>query len=139
MQVNEDEMSMMAPDPLALAATAMARGVKTLVVTLGARGAVYFVAPEFDRLSDLGRDRGVRPIGGAVRTALVPAPSASVKPEGDPTGCGDVFGGTYFSRLLAGDSFSDALHCALRAATRNLAHRGASGLASYLRGELIVP
>jgi len=139
LQVNEDEMSMMAPDPLALAATAMARGVRTLVVTLGARGAVYFVSPGFDRLRDLEAGRGVRAVGGAVRTALVPAPSGPVKTEGDPTGCGDVFGATYFSRLLAGDSFSDALHCALRAATRNLAHRGASGLASYLRGELIVP
>ena len=139
LQVNEDEMRLMAADPMALAATAMARGVKTLVVTLGARGVVYFVAPEFDRLADLSRRAGVRAVGGAVRTALVSALPPGVKTEGDPTGCGDVFGATYFSRLLAGDTFPDALHSALRAAARNLAHRGASGLASHLRGELSSP
>ena len=53
LQVNEDELAMMAPDPLALAATAMAAGVRCLVVTLGSRGAVYFAAPDFERLADV--------------------------------------------------------------------------------------
>jgi hypothetical protein len=48
MQMNEDEMAMMAPDPMALAATALARGVRSLTVTLGKRGAVYF-APDAGR------------------------------------------------------------------------------------------
>jgi sugar/nucleoside kinase (ribokinase family) len=55
---------------------------------------------------------------------------------GDPTGCGDVWGGTYFSRLVGGDKLADALAAAQRAAARNLEHRGATGLASFLRGEL---
>ncbi len=137
LQVNEDEMSMMASDPLSLAATAMARGARSLIVTLGARGLVYVNAPGFDRLAERHVAGEVAPVGGAIRTALVPPHPRPVKTEGDPTGCGDVFGATYFSRLLAGDMFAEALHAAVRAAVRNVDHRGASGLASYLRGELI--
>jgi sugar/nucleoside kinase (ribokinase family) len=132
-QVNEEEMTMMAPDPMALAATAMQAGVSCLVVTMGARGAVYFAAPGFERLGD--RGSASRP-SGAIRTALIPGESAPTD-SGDPTGCGDVFGATYFSRLLAGDNFGSALRAANRAAARNVGHRGASGLASFLRGELL--
>lgn len=135
-QVNEDEMRMMASDAMTLAATAMARGVRSLVVTLGSRGLVYVNAPGFTRLSDVRAGDGVRPVGGAIATALVPSARTDVKTEGDPTGCGDVFGATYFSRLLAGDMFSDALRAANIAAGRNVDHRGARGLASYLRGDL---
>ncbi len=135
LQVNEDEMSMMAPDPMALAATALARGVRCLAVTLGKRGAVYFAAPEFDAIADLNRDRAFGVEFRPIRTALVPPPVA-VESSADPTGCGDVWGATYFSRLLAGDTFLSAITSAHRAAGRNLHHRGATGLAHYLRGEL---
>jgi sugar/nucleoside kinase (ribokinase family) len=47
-----------------------------------------------------------------------------------------VWGSTYFSRLLAGDKLSDAMRAANRAAARNVAYRGATGLANFLRGEL---
>src|ERR1051325_10638597 len=136
LQVNEDEMAMMAPDPMALAATAIARGVRSLTVTLGKRGAVYFAAPGFDRIEDLRRPR---PFGAELRplrTALVP--TDIVTDAADPTGCGDVWGSTYFSRLFAGDNFLDASSAAHRAAGRNLRHRGATGLAAHLRGELSV-
>ncbi len=134
MQMNEDEMAMMAPDPMALAATALARGVRSLVVTLGNRGAVYFAPADFDRIGDL---RAPRPLGaslGPLRTALVPA--ALELNGGDPTGCGDVWGATYYSRLLAGDNLDGAISAAHRAAARNLQHRGATGLANHLRGTL---
>src|SRR5665811_358842 len=52
LQVNEDEMRMMAPDPLALAAVAMGAEVSVLNVTMGKRGVVYFAAPGFDSLAD---------------------------------------------------------------------------------------
>jgi len=144
LQVNEEEMSMMAPDPMALSATALAAGVSCLVVTLAKRGAVYFAAPGFDRIADLPRRTGLAtaPRGGTgslgpVRTALVPAEQARVEPgSGDPTGCGDVWGATYFSRLVAGDRLDDAIAAAHHAASRNLEHRGATGLANFLRGEL---
>jgi hypothetical protein len=135
LQVNEDEMSMMAPDPMALAATAIARGVRCLAVTLGPRGAVYFAGPGFDRIGDLrGAARFATDVG-AIRTALVPPESVS-QTSGDPTGCGDVWGATHFSRLLAGDTIDAAIRSANRAAARNFQHRGATRLAPFLRGEL---
>ena len=135
LQVNEDELAMMAPDPLALAATALARGARCLVVTLGKRGAAYFAAPDFDCYDDLRRPRPLGASFGPVRTALVPVEAVDPS-SGDPTGCGDVWGATHFSRLLAGDNLSDAMRAANRAAARNVAYRGATGLANYLRGEL---
>ena len=140
LQVNEDEMAMMAPDPMALSATALAAGVSCLVVTLARRGAIYFAAPGFDSIDDLPPRAGLStgPRGGtgalgAVRTALVPGEEPRT---GDPTGCGDVWGATYFSRLIAGDRLGDGLRAAHRAAARNVEHRGATGLANFLRGEL---
>lgn len=124
LQVNEDEVAMLAADPLALAATALASGVQRLFVTMGKRGVVYF------------EDAGV---GRPLRTALVPASVARVDGPGDPTGCGDVWGATYFSRAVAGDTLEVAMRRAMDAAARNVEHRGASGLAHHLRGELHAP
>ena len=134
-QVNEDELAMMAPDGLALAATALTAGVRCLCVTLGARGMAYFAASGFDRLSDLATRHELGVSLGAIRTQRIAA-AATREPRGDPTGCGDVWGATYFSRLLAGDILPVAIDAAQKAAARNFEHRGASGLASYLRGEL---
>jgi len=69
----------------------------------------------------------------------VPATEARVAGPGDPTGCGDVWGATYYSRLLAGDIMSVALGRAVDAAARNVEHRGATGLSTHLRGELHTP
>jgi hypothetical protein len=141
LQMNEEELATIAPDSMSLAATALAAGVSCLLVTLGKRGAVYVAAPGFDRICDLPPRQGLAtsPRGGtgalgAVRTALVPAPI--VNTPGDPTGCGDVWGATYFSRMVAGDTLSDAMTAAVVAAARNVGHRGATGLAAHLRGEL---
>jgi hypothetical protein len=137
LQVNEDEVSMMAADPMALAAVALSSGVRLLSVTLGKRGAVYFASPGFDRLRD--RERAPS-AAGTVRTALVPTRlDLAGDGPGDPTGCGDVWGATQFSHLLAGTSFTDAMQRAHEAAARNVRHKGASGLAHYLRGELAPP
>jgi hypothetical protein len=141
LQMNEDELAMVAPDPLNLAATAIAAGVSSLFITLGKRGAIYVAAPGFDTICDLPPRTGLStaPRGGtgamgAVRTALVPA--EAVDGPGDPTGCGDVWGATYFSRMVAGDKLADAMSAAGRAAARNVGHRGVTGLAAHLRGEL---
>jgi hypothetical protein len=132
LQVNEQEMQLLAPDAMALAAGALRSGTSAVIVTMGKRGAMYFAASDFDSLAVL-RQSGA---GFAVRSGFVPAESAGTQWV-DPTGCGDVFGATCFSRLLAGDKLGDALRAAARAAARNAAYRGASGLASYLRGEII--
>jgi sugar/nucleoside kinase (ribokinase family) len=121
---------------MALAATAVENGVIALNVTLGKRGVVYFAAGGFERLSEMESAR-VSAHSAPIRTALVPA-AETRGGEGDPTGCGDVWGATYFSRLLAGDSIARAMEAAVVAAARNVDHRGATGLAQYLRGEISV-
>ena len=136
MQVNEDEMTMLAPDPMALAATALHAGTQALFVTLSKRGAVYF-ASDFERLSGstaASRDtRGFAASVAPLRTALIPAEQV---PPGDPTGCGDVWGATQFSRLLAGDNLDAAILAANRAVACFVCLCGVSGLADYLRGKI---
>src|SRR5207253_42302 len=97
-QLNEDEMGQLGPDPLAIAADALRQGCTTLCVTLGKRGAAYFT-------------------GEPIRTARIPAPAVhppAFALEIDPTGCGDVFGGTVAAAVLDGA----ALEHASRAATQ---------------------
>lgn len=126
-QVNEDEMRQLWPDPMALAAGAIEAGVSLLLVTLGPRGSVYVAAPGFDGWATRSTSST------AVRTELIPAPSVDSL---DPTGCGDVFGAAMMSRLLAGDGPQSATREATRLAARNAMLRGASDLARLLRGRL---
>ena len=155
-QLNEEEMQQLTPDPLSLSAQALGAGVSLLAVTLGPRGVAYVAAPGFDGFAAGNRGGAAarqeqhttltpgtaapRPRGPAaqlsVRSALIPAPSIETL---DPTGCGDVFGAACFARLLAGDLVEPALRHAARLAARNAAFRGASGLARHLRGELVAP
>lgn len=130
-QVNEDEMHQLSPEPMALAARALEAGVSLLVVTLGPRGAVYFAAPGFATLADRALHRTS---DGPVRTALVSGPVVEAT---DPTGCGDVFGAAFCSALLAGQTVEPAVVSANRAAARNVTFRGAAGLAQHLRGTLV--
>lgn len=151
-QLNEDEMRQLSPDPLSLSAQALAAGVSLLVVTLGPKGAAYVAAPGFDGWRSVDQTVGlsdgqlvprrpepltVRPPGRpTARTALVPASRVDAL---DPTGCGDVFGAAACARLLAGDGVEDALGHAAAMAARNAVLRGAGGLSRHLRGELLVP
>jgi hypothetical protein len=138
-QLNEDEMRQLSPDPLSLSAQALGAGTSLLVVTLGPKGAAYVAAQGFDGWdwtagpgTHPARTQSDRPI----RTALVPAPHVEVL---DPTGCGDVFGAAACARLLAGDAVETALRHATTLAGRNAAFRGAGGLGRHLRGELLTP
>jgi sugar/nucleoside kinase (ribokinase family) len=124
----------MTSDPMALVSAAMADGVRCVFVTMGSRGVVYFASPDFENAASLRIPRPLGTLPGPIRTALVPAAPVRANESGDSTGCGDVWGATYFSRLLAGDSFACAMDAAMRAAARNVEHRGATGLANYLRG-----
>jgi hypothetical protein len=121
-QLNEDEMGQLGSDPLAIAADAMRQGCTALCVTLGARGAAYFT-------------------GDPIRTARIPAPAvhppASQQPS-DPTGCGDVFGGAAAAALVGGAPIEEALRLGTQLGTRNLSHRGATGLRDHLMGKLSV-
>jgi hypothetical protein len=120
-QLNEEEMSQLGPDPMPVAAQALAAGCRALCVTLGARGVAYF-----------------EPAAGAVRTARLVASADEPGPVvgGDPTGCGDVFGATAAAALLGGLPLEDALRRAVHMAARNVTHRGATGLRDHLLGRL---
>jgi hypothetical protein len=126
-QLNEEEMAQLGGDPLAIAADALGQGCATLCVTLGSRGAAYFQEAI---------DAETRRRTGPIRTARIP-PDDAAPGDGDPTGCGDVFGGTVAACLLReGTSLEDALRAGTRLAGRNLAYRGASGLRDHLLGRL---
>jgi hypothetical protein len=127
-QLNEEELALVGEAPMAAAAAALARGARLLVVTVGARGAVYFTVRPFTFAR--------RPDGtaGPIETARVPA--SPVLEQGDATGCGDVFGGTLVAHLLRETPLEEALQAANEAAGRNLRHRGASRLQYHLRGEI---
>ena len=121
-QLNEDEMAQLGPDPLAIAADAMRQGCTAVCVTLGARGAAYFT-------------------GNPIRTARIPVPAVhqpAFPHETDPTGCGDVFGGAAAAALLGGAAIEDAVRVGTQLGTRNLSHRGARGLRDHLMGKLSV-
>jgi len=126
-QLNEEEMGQLGTDPLAVAADALGQGCGTLCVTLGGRGAAYF-----DQATDVKTGRRVGPL----RTARIP-PDDAAPLDGDPTGCGDVFGGAVAAALVKGGvSLEQALRAGTRLAGRNLSHRGASGLRDHLLGRL---
>ena len=149
-------MQQLSPDPLSLAAQGSGGRGLTAGRDLGPRGVAYVAAPGFDGCAPEARTEitatsarkpdcvwgpvaslsPASPIPSAVRRALIPRLPGR-KPRS--TGCGDVFGAAAFARLLAGDSVEDALHHADALAARNAAFRGASGLASHLRGELVTP
>jgi hypothetical protein len=115
-QLNEEELGQLGPDPLTTAAGALAQGCETLIVTLGQRGAAYFT-------------------GRPIRTARIPADPGA--PEGgDPTGCGDVFGASVVAALVAGAPLEEALRLGTRMGARNVVHRGATGLRDHLLGRL---
>lgn len=118
-QLNEEEMGQLGPDPLAVAAQALAAGTRVLCVTLGRRGAAYFT-------------------GSPVRTARVSTgeTGAASFADGDPTGCGDVFGATAAAALVQGADVEAALQLAARRAARNVSFRGATGLRDHLLGRL---
>ncbi len=127
-QLNEAEMQQLGDDPLAAAAAALAQGCHTLLVTLGARGAAYFVGSDGPRGQP----------GAPIRSGRVALDQGDRAPAagGDPTGCGDVFGATVVASLLAGRPLEQALQLATRMAARNVTHRGATGLRDHLLGKL---
>ncbi len=133
-QVNEDELGALSArwgDPWAFAAAVVGSETRLLLVTLGPGGAAYVMTPDAIPL-EKGSAR-VAGWAGPVRTGRV---SVAPVAGGDPTGCGDVWGITVFRALLSGRPIEDAIALANGFARRNVAHRGATGLNRFLRGEL---
>ncbi len=98
------------------------RRAQLLTVTLGKRGVVYFAAAG---LRPPRRPASPRPLGARGRADADGARRrrSTSSDAGDPTGCGDVWGATYFSRLLAGDKLGRRHP---RRASRRRAQRRAS-------------
>jgi hypothetical protein len=137
-QMNEDEFALLGHawgDPWRMAADIVGPELKLIAVTLGGRGAAYVAAPDFSpdpaAWPDTRRTLGVT---GASRSGRVPSPGEPS--EGDPTGCGDVWGATFFGRLLSGDTLEVAMAWANRSAAKNVEYRGARGLHRHLLGLL---
>lgn len=142
-QLNEDELATLAQawgDPWLFAAEVVSDAPRLLLVTLGERGAAYVAVSDLDpdpRTWRRGRllVPGVAAAGaGAVHTQHVPPDL--VPREGDPTGCGDVWGASFFATLLAQRDLETAMRRANSAAGRNVEHRGATGLHHHLQGRI---
>lgn len=134
-QMNRDELKMLSShwgDPWAFAADVVGTDTRLLFVTLGDRGAAYFMTadalPLASRGAASGIDKQARVLTGRV--------ACGQSEEGDPTGCGDVWGITAFCGLLSGKPVEEAMEDANEAAQRNVMHRGASGLSRFLKGGL---
>lgn len=137
-QMNEGEFELLGRawgDPWSLAAHLVGPELKLITVTLGERGAAYVRGPGFhaDPMDWPGQRHGLG-TAGAAESGHLPLGNGLV--QGDPTGCGDVWGATLFARLLAGDSLQDAMERANHQASRNVLHRGAEGLHRHLLGQI---
>ena len=142
-QVNEDELALLAHfwgDPWRFAADAVGEELRLLVVTLGSRGAVYIASPSFEgnpldwRTPGLHVSKKLVTPGAIISEKLAPAHTVI---DGDPTGSGDVWGATFFIRLLRGDDVRTAMIAANHAGARNCHHRGATGLHQFLKGRTL--
>ncbi|MGQ0562736.1 MAG: PfkB family carbohydrate kinase [Gemmatimonadota bacterium] len=141
-QVNQEELGLLAHywgDPWRFAAEAVGEELRLLLVTLGARGSVYIASPAFEGNPLEWRRDGLhvhkklsKP--GAVRSEKIAPPEPVT--DGDPTGSGDVWGSTFFMRLLLGDDVRAAMNAANRAGARNVQYRGATGLHNFLKGRI---
>jgi sugar/nucleoside kinase (ribokinase family) len=123
-QVNRQELALLGGegDEWATAIAAVDSGLAAMLVTDGPAGVTVVAAHDGPRPWQ--RER--RPP--RVRAIPVDAEVAT----GDPTGCGDVWGATCFVALLRGRTLDEAARMANVAASRNVRHRGADGLYTFL-------
>jgi sugar/nucleoside kinase (ribokinase family) len=131
-QMNEDELAMLAGDALSpvpsRAERLLAHGPGLALVTQGGHGASYVVREGFpDDPPAWPRWTGG---AGRIRSGAV-LPAEGHRP-GDPTGAGDVWGVTFFSSLLAGLPLEDAIRRAHRFAGAKMGVRGAKDLYPHL-------
>jgi hypothetical protein len=141
-QMNEDELTLLSQawgDPWRFAAEIVNDELRLLVVTVGSRGTIYFASPTFHKDPMTWRSESllIRPAltgGGQVRSERIPACETAA--GGDPTGCGDVWGATFFCKLLEGHTLNTSIRTANATAARNVEHHGATGLREHLLGKL---
>lgn len=120
-QMNENEFRLFvrgAADPWPVAERAMARRLGTIVVTRGAIGAEIMT-----------RGQGAAP---PMREFL---PVASGPAAGDPTGCGDIWGATFFASVLGGADPRQATRRANRMARDKVGCIGAEAFRDAASGD----
>ena len=117
-QMNRDEFALFGGDdgePWAAAVWALAGGARTIVVTRGADGVELMTAT-----TETGPPRRHR----------LPVPDGPA--PGDPTGCGDIWGATFFAHTLGGDDPIVAATKANRMARGKLRSSGAEAFRTSL-------
>lgn len=121
-QLNEDELSLLAGDrgPDEVARRALKLGPERVAVTRGGAGARIWTRPG-----------GRFAASGTAGPLDVPLPGEAL--EGDPTGCGDVWGSVHFLGLLEGLEVEPAARRAHLLAAARIASRGTAGLSERLR------
>lgn len=140
LQLNEDELSILAEkegeEPWTLAESLVGDAPRAIFVTLGPEGAAWVAAPGPAAAG------GARPAAGRAEEGAHrrprrgrlgppsdgPGGAAGSAAEGDPTGCGDVWGITCFAALLEGTDLAGAVAAANRMAARNAARVGGTAL-----------
>ena len=137
LQMNEAELLRLATgpgtDPWELSEALVVGGTRIVAVTRGSRGAACVAATDGPQDPEAWpQERGPVPRGKDPIRKDRPA-SGEPPSRGDPTGCGDVWGATFFARLLEGDSLEPAMEIANRQAALKVEHRGARGLGRHLR------
>jgi hypothetical protein len=136
-QLNADELARLTGlpgDPWVHVAEALGDGLGLVAATRGGDGMSYLAAPDLPadplRWREAAHDPATRPRALAT-LHHVPVPGGDA--AGDPTGCGDVWGATFFTALLGGSAIDEAAVSANAAAARKLTHGGADGLFEHLR------
>lgn len=139
-QMNEDEFRLMlgpGEDAWKLAAGRVGPDLRLMAVTRGEAGVRCVAAPDFSPDPVSWTDRRGHGVGRDPSRASTLSLQGSPT-SGDPTGCGDVWGATFFARLLGGDALETAMDRANRLAARAVEHRGGRGLRHHL-GEVPGP
>jgi hypothetical protein len=137
-QMNAGELSLLGPpreDPFSLLPALLDEGPLLALVTDGGAGARYASAdPLGPPLHWRSGPRGAGNVGARVAGARVVGVEACPQGplEGDPTGCGDVWGSVAFCSLLEGRGLHGAIRRAHRAAAIKLVTRRIDDLASSL-------
>jgi hypothetical protein len=134
-QMNEEEFRLLGgpeEDSWRLAEDAVGEKPRLIAVTLGNQGAAYVVAAGFSPDPGSWVDPEDAPPSG-IGLSMGEVETSETALVLDPTGCGDVWGATFFGRLLAGSSLEAAMERANVTAAGNAAYRGARGLHRYLR------
>lgn len=134
-QMNESEFDLLggpSGDPWKFAESMVGPELKLIAVTMGSKGAAVVTAPGLDTDPATWQGTSGSPdVRGTAVTGRLPQEEDAV--SGDPTGCGDVWGATFFARLLGGAPMDDAMKDANRLAAKKVEHQGARGLRHHLR------